>query len=276
MTLRARELDLMIHKIAELAVGYRKNVLFKHLGEYTGKRVRSREETLEALRSTPGSLVALLGYFAFARAGGEQAGYNEICVELLQPYSMRKDLDVWKDFPDRDALHRAFIRGCEKSEILPNRKLNTGLIRGLYELARTKPDEGLFHTWGEEIRRKRSVAWLHRRLDDVHGIGRKIASFICRDSVYLHDLEAQIPTDEFSLLQPIDTWIGRIAEFLNPRIDTDHDSEAEIAEFLAEVCRKAGVSGVAFNQGGWYLATNRAKSKEENLTKHLLAFAGKY
>jgi hypothetical protein len=275
MALTTREVVSVVRRIEGLAPEYQKRVLLKCLGEYTGHGVRSRKEALDALSSSSGSLVALLGYFAFARAGGEQAGYNEICVGLLRPYSMRKDLDIWKDFPDWHALHNAFISGCEKSEILPNRKLNTGLIRDLYEHAQSRPEKGLLHTWGAEIRGKRSVAWLHRRLDNVHGIGRKIASFICRDTVYLHDLEARIPTDEFSLLQPVDTWIGRIAEFLNPKIDSDRDSEAGVAEFLAEVCSKAEVSGVAFNQGGWYLATNLAKSKEANLTKHLRAFAGK-
>lgn len=245
MALTARERASVVHGIASLAGEYRSRVLLKCLGEYTGCRVRSRKDALEALRSAPGSFVGLLGYFAFARAGGEQAGYNDICVGLLKPYSRRNDLDLWKAFPDWRALHNAFIQGCGKEEILPNRKLNTGLIRDLYKIARSTPEEGLFHVWGADVRRKCSVAWLHRKLDDVHGIGRKIASFICRDTVYLHELEAQVPAEELNFLQPVDTWIGRIAEFLNPNINSDRDSQAKIAEFLAELCDKAGESGVA-------------------------------
>lgn len=272
MVFTEQQLGLLINRIAEFAAPYRSDSLFPNMGRYIGRRVRNRAETFNALQSAACSLAGLFGNFAFARAGAEQAGYNEICVRLLKKYTRRGDQNFWKDYPDWQAFHDAFIEGCEHDEIGSNRKINSGLIRDLYRLARSTPENGLFHVWAKEIRSKRSIIKLHGMLDNIHGIGRKIASFICRDTVYLADLEANVPPCEMNLLQPVDVWIRRIAEFLNPRITLGRDDEAVIAEFLAEMCSKFSVSGVAFNQGGWYLATHQAGSQEERLRKILLTF----
>src|SRR6185436_11415181 len=100
---------------------------------------------------------------------------------------------------------------------------------------------GLFHVWASQIERRGGVASLHEELYEVHGVGRKIASFICRDTVYLADLEARVPRGDRCLLQPVDTWIRRIAEFLSVRFADGRKDEEVISKYLAELCTRAGV-----------------------------------
>ena len=61
-------------------------------------------------------------------------------------------------------------------------------------------------------------------------------------------------------LQPIDIWIGRIAEYLNPNLTFGRDRPAVISQYLADACEFAGISGVAFNQGSWYFGSHVAGS----------------
>jgi hypothetical protein len=70
--------------------------------------------------------------------------------------------------------------------------------------------------------------------------------------VFLAGLEGVIPTLERSYFQPVDVWIGRVAEFLNSVLTFGKDKPSTISRYLAEACTQAGVSAIAFNQGGWY------------------------
>src|SRR5262249_45553509 len=49
-------------------------------------------------------------------------------------------------------------------------------------------------------------------------------------------------------------------EYLNPNLTFGEDHAAVIAQYVAESCEQAGVSGIAFNQGSWYFGSQVAGS----------------
>ena len=256
-------LPVVARSVLERLASYSKDYLDEHLfvsiGQFAGARVGSAEEAFAALVSPLASLSMLLGYYAFARQGAERAGYNLACVSILGPYLTQGDARrFWIDFPEWEAFHRAFVSDCDSRGILQNEKFNPGLLRDLYTLASWLPDRGLFNVWAERIRDAQSVRQVFSELMGVHGIKEKIASFICRDVVFLAGLEGVIPTPERSYLQPVDVWIGRVAQFLNPDLTFGKDKASTISRYLAQACTQAGVSGIAFNQGGWYFGSQVA------------------
>ena len=154
-----------------------------------GRRPRSGA-TYQAIASPIASLAHLLGYYAFARQGAERAGYNLACVSVLSDYIDDEQGDrFWADFPNWDVFHKAFVAECDRRKVRQNQRLNPGLIRDLYGIASRRPQQGLFHTWAEEVRRSQSLKGLFTELVNIHGIKDKIASFVCRDVVFLADLE---------------------------------------------------------------------------------------
>jgi hypothetical protein len=251
--------EAIVRGLAAHADDYRSEHLFRRIGEYTGQPVASPEEGFAALASPVASLSMLLGYYAFARQAAERAGYNEACVEILAPYRDEGGGErLWRDFPDWESFHRAFDAACMRRRIRPNRRINDGLVRELYALAARVPEQGLFHVWADRIRSTASVRDLCSELMAVHGIGQKIASFVCRDVVFLAGLEEALPRAEGRFLQPVDIWLGRVAEHLSPSLTFGKDEPSRIAQFLAEAARRAGVSGVTFNQGSWYFGSQVA------------------
>lgn len=256
----------VVSRVAEYAVQYRAIHLMPAVEEFTGVMARSNNEALSALRSPAHSLSMLLGYYAFARQGGERAGYNEVCTELLQPYLSAAPLRLWNDFADWRTLYAAFESGCARRGIRPNSRFNEGLLRDIYELARQTPNTGLFQTWADAVVERHDLAGVHAQLDGIHGVGPKIAAFVSRDVVCLADAEATLPPGSGRYVQPVDVWIGRIAAFLNPHLTVGASDWTSAADSLDHACRESCVSGIAFNQGGWYLGSKVAKSAERLIT----------
>lgn len=256
----------VVRMLASYAREYLDEHLFAYISEYTGHDVASREHAYAALATSQASLSMLLGYYAFARQGGERAGYNQVCVGLLAPYRGTDGDRFWSEYPEWGAFYDAFAAGCADRDIGENKKLNRGLLRDVYELAANDRATGLFHTWVDRVRADGRLDALHRELMDVHGIGNKIAAFICRDLVLLGDLEAALPIDQRRYCQPIDVWVGRVAEYLNPALTFGGDPWYRIADFLAGACAQVDVSGVSFNQGAWYFGSKVATSATRLVT----------
>lgn len=85
-------------------------------------------------------------------------------------------------------------------------------------------------------------------------VGPKIAAFYLRDIVSLYGLEDAVGPAGAACLQPVDTWVRRIAEKLEiarPRAGDD-----EVKQSIVDLCAQCGCSSALFNQGIWYLATH--------------------
>ena len=251
----------LIKELSTYAKEYLDHHLLASIGKFTRSPAESRDQAYQAIASPVASMSLLLGYYAFARQVAERVGYDLACVSVLSPYLPDDRGDqFWADFPNWESFHAAFVAECNRRDIRQNLKFNPGLIRDLYILAFRRPQQGLFHAWAEKVQRAQSLKGIFSELKGVHGIGDKIASFVCRDAVFLADLEGLVPSNERMYLQPIDIWIGRIAEYLNPNLTSEKDRHAVISHYLADACEFAGDSGIAFNQGSWYFGSQVAGS----------------
>ncbi len=92
----------------------------------------------------------------------------------------------------------------------------------------------------------------HKELDEIWQIGPKIAAFFLRDLATVLQLKP-VPRD-YRFLQPVDTWVGQIADKLNIHADK-----------LVDACQSAGVDPIRFNQGAWYLGKHSLDLLLENL-----------
>lgn len=95
----------------------------------------------------------------------------------------------------------------------------------------------------------------HQLMDGIRGVAVKIASLYLRDIAYL----ARIPEDRMKdphYLQPIDTWLNQALTILfGCNVPKRLEEKQKI---IVNLCTKADVSPVAFNQGAWVLGSQIA------------------
>lgn len=102
-----------------------------------------------------------------------------------------------------------------------------------------------------------AVKIIHNNIQQVNGIGSKIASLFLRDVAVFYKI---FPSKDRYLLQPVDIWVGRIVEKLGgPKYEIKEDVIKKIQLWIVENAR-----GVAepeeINQGMWYFASQIAGS----------------
>jgi len=249
----------VVRELASYARQYVDDSLFPAIRRCTGIQVETREDARRAIATPVASLALLLGNYAFARQGAERAGYREACTTVLTPY-LGRDTAFWNDFPTWDTFHDAFVTECQRRRIRQNEKFNPGLIRDVFAMALRSQNRGLFDAWADKARVTGGVAAVFREICAVHGIGNKIGAFICRDTVFFAGIEDAIAPAQRRYLQPVDIWVGRAAEYLNPTLTFGKDPWYVIADYLAHAASAAGVSGISLNQGSWYFGSHVAAS----------------
>jgi hypothetical protein len=94
----------------------------------------------------------------------------------------------------------------------------------------------------------------HEFIDEIKGIGPKIASFYLRDIVCLSGLDENKIQDSF-YLQPFDTWLEQAFSLITKNGETSLESKQRT---LVELCKVANCSPVAFNQGSWIVGSQIA------------------
>jgi len=216
---------------------------------------------------------------ATARAGGEQAGYGKIICEAIDKSSANigfKNLINKKDLYDR--VYSKFLEICREQSKKPNKKINEKLIKDFLKRVQTC-NSNLF-LWLEEHIVNSGLESTYLELLKIHGVGKKIASSILRDTVWLLRLEKDISSQDLIYLQPIDTWIKRISFELWEDFHTfqwkvfkNKIDEFVIAKRIVEHCIKLGVSSIEFNQGAWYFGSNEVKDSNL-LREHMSKLIG--
>jgi hypothetical protein len=96
------------------------------------------------------------------------------------------------------------------------------------------------------------VQTVHGDLRSINGIGPKIASFFLRDVAWCFGIEVVSQRD---LLQPIDVWVERTAQQLDPT------SKGRAATWIVQQSESAGVLPEAVNAGVWYFGALIAGSE---------------
>ncbi len=198
----------------------------------------------------------LLRYHAFARAGGEQAGYGSIAHTAFKEL----DLTNGEEIPPAE-LWNEFRRRCEHEGIGVNEPLNKGVVTGLAKLANRR---GNIFLWvRNEVDATGELRPVFLEVEDITGIGRKIATFILRDIVWFWDIEDRVEPHDRKYLHPIDRWVSRVALNLWPELEGL--GRSEIAQNLGQECTDHGISNAEFNQGAWYLGARALDGDEDRL-----------
>jgi hypothetical protein len=197
-----------------------------------------------------------LRYHAFERAGGGQAGYGSIAYSAFDSLALDSDEDV----PPSEQWE-AFVSGCEAEGKGVNELLNKGVVTGLSNMANRRGN--LFVWVRDEVEATGEIRPVYLEVNDITGIGRKIATFMLRDMVWFWDLEEQVVIHDREYLHPIDRWVRRVAVLLWP--DLEGADRSEIAQRLAQECDAHGISSAEFNQGAWYLGARELHGDESRL-----------
>lgn len=240
---------ILLPKLAAYAKSYQTKVL-GDLANLTGAKP-DRPALRGAIADSLFSARAFLGFYAFERAGAGQAGYREICADLLQPGA------AWAG---PDDFFRAFERECKKRRVGVNAKLNREVVNAGYRLHfENNPPSGWLHEKGRQIAVSGQVLPVYLELLSITGIGPKIAAFLCRDLVWLFECEGRLPLGEQVLLQPVDTWVRQIAWWLWPEFKRLGIKAPDmlLALRLSEAAQQAKCSGIELNQGMWWFGSHR-------------------
>ena len=107
-----------------------------------------------------------------------------------------------------------------------------------------------------------NVRGVAQELDAIYQVGKKIHSLLIRDVVDLFALSDSLRPQDFKYVQAVDTWVEQLANKLGFQ-----GSKKQLAENLAEACRRYAVDPVAFNQGAWYLASKSFDVLLDNIEK---------
>lgn len=103
-------------------------------------------------------------------------------------------------------------------------------------------------------------------LQTIISIGPKIASLYLRDLVWMYSLERLISKDDLVYLQPVDTWVRKVA-FKTGIIDDIKLSDTQVRQKIVEACQNLDISTIKFNQGAWYVGYYAFDIVLENLDK---------
>ena len=259
MTLSA---EILIPKLAALSRLYQTEVLVPGMEQSLELKLPDRKAIRAALRDPMNSLKTFFGCFAFARAGGEQAGYGKICIKLLC------------DSQYRDGQHflAAFREACMQKGFKTNDKLTSDVVLQGYNWHFGCDGKGApwFEKAGSQIRETGRVLPIYLDLLLVRGIGEKIAAFLCRDLVWIFDCEDRLLSSEKLLIQPIDRWVRSISVQLWPEFEKFADRTSLDFLFASNICAataKLKQSDVEFNQGSWYFGSQRVRDSNQLLTQ---------
>lgn len=109
----------------------------------------------------------------------------------------------------------------------------------------------------KELIQQDKTAEAYSFIDSVRGVGSKIAPFYLRDIAYLGNLaESKIKDPHY--LQPIDTWLEQTLSIIFG--DEAPRKPIEKQKIIVKLCKAAGCSPIAFNQGAWILGSQVAGS----------------
>lgn len=85
-------------------------------------------------------------------------------------------------------------------------------------------------------------------------VGPKIAALYLRDVVWIFQLHQAVSAQDGYCLQPVDTWVRKLARRLN--LVDENATDQAIQEAIVSLCECNGVSPILFNQGAWYVGIN--------------------
>lgn len=223
-----------------------------------GKRLTEINSSVDGIATTDPEtfLKFVYHHYAFNRAGGAKAGYNDIAVKSLEEVGSCDPTALWKEFQDR----------CDARDIGVNKRVNHGAVTGPATLVRSNGN--LFEWIADEIQAMQTIQPLYTEVNGIQGFGEKITRFFLRDAVWITGVEPLLSDEDGQYIQPMDVWTRRIINLL------DDDSwglpDNELSQRAAQACSEAGVSNAEFNQGAWYYGAKSMDGDTEAMVRNLL------
>jgi len=185
---------------------------------------------------------------------------------LVHPTTVEKTWEMFRKYSSEVKLNYANNPLCPQAthytrKTGPATTYSKSLIEFLQDFSASglPPNIVVFARAGLQLDR---TANIHHAIQDINGIGPKIASLFLRDIAVMYKV---FPTKDRHLLQPVDVWVKRAFEKLthhhNPDIET-------IQRGIIKEAARVGVLPEAVNQGMWYFSSQIADS-EYRLSKAL-------
>lgn len=247
--------------LAYISKLYEGKIWLPSITELTQGHLYTRPQVAHELLESPQlSLEVIFRCYAFARGGGaDKAGYHRISVSALRRKMGNSSFEEFiKDAAAPTRLWGEFEAECVQRHIGINKKMNEELVKGLLRLSQNAPSYNIAVYIRDGI--SANIEATFARMNEIKGIGPKIASFMLRDFTWLFSLEEKIPHAHRHYLQPVDIWVGRTAQCLWPELKGE--GYWPIAKRLAQECSRSGVSGIEFNQGAWYFGAQEVRNPD--------------
>jgi hypothetical protein len=220
----------------------------------------NREQFKKQFSDNYTSLECFLENYAYERQGSAQA-YPVIAKQTIQKtfhgklgtVSSNQSIKAWQIYED---IASSKFNGLRTNATHNPMNKNRGILsnmanRGISNIAdyvRTHIKDGKAKT-------------AHKFVDDTKGVGPKIASFYLRDITYLGGIDEDQIKDQLYLLQPLDTWLDQtFTIIMEPKKSVRLEEKQKV---FVELCRQAGCSSIASNQGAWIVGSQIAGEFEK-------------
>ena len=92
-------------RLAEYAENFQQEFIYQNVSNLTGINVNNCDELINVLENPLNSAKVFFKLYAFARAGGQRANYDQICIELL---------NGGFSYPNGESFFNAFELKCEE------------------------------------------------------------------------------------------------------------------------------------------------------------------
>ena len=231
------------------------NFLLPSLSFVTMTKISDKREARKALNSPEIATRFALYYFAFARRGGERAGYGKLALRMFDSTKRQGLRSAWPTFQNL----------CKERGVGANEKVNRRPIEGLMQVYHLKHfgGGGLFAGIARRANSTGALGSTYVELITVAGLGEKISSFLLRDLVWIYDIEERVLRGDRMFLQPVDVWVRRTAEVVFMQRFPQRVPGLAVGNLVSEACCEARLSGIAFNQGAWVFGSQKVKNKSE-------------
>ena len=239
----------------------------------------NREAVRTSLSDPIHALGVIYGYFLFARAGGETAGYDKVALAALET-TLKRGGGLFDTNLPSERIWDEFVVECGKKNMGVNEKLNKPAIVGVLDLAKelTTSGNNIVSWIASKATGDGNLRDCHFRLFAIGGVGPKLASFLIRDIIAIHGLEDRVDIESSPFLQPVDRWVFRAsADLFYPDANfllKDGLSEkilafpTHMAQTIVSGCKKFNVSPIKYNQGAYYFGSQ--STDEESFHRSLL------
>lgn len=191
-------------------------------------------------------------------------------LKALDEFNLKNKINEFKNNWKRES--KALEKKLKEAGV--NNQQDRKMVLSTIEFILKLKDYNLIKYCVDEIESKR-IENLYMELDKIYGVGDKKVSLFLRDVVCVFDLEKKIENNKQIYLQPIDTWMEKIAEKLNivekseieKALNENRKSLEKARRVIVQRCKEAEVSPIEFSQGAWYIGVHAFDILIENLER---------